>query len=150
MAVFGETIEINAPPEAVWAFLSDANRYHEWVTVTDRMVEVPEEPMGVGTVYREYGGWPVKSESTWRVTEFDPPNRQVHEGRSWPIRFLLSLQLEVIEGGTRLNSRFDIHYVTIMWAMGMFLYAPFVRGKLRSIMRETTANIKRLVEAEQG
>ena len=75
--------EVAASPEKIWAFICDANRYPEWVVPTDRMLEVPDEAMGVGYVYKEHGGVPpFKADSEWRVTVFEPhrrPARHQHD-----------------------------------------------------------------------
>jgi uncharacterized protein YndB with AHSA1/START domain len=55
--------EVKAPPEQVWALISDAKRFPEWIEFTDRIVEAPEGEMQVDTTWREYGGVPLfKSE----------------------------------------------------------------------------------------
>ena len=76
MAEVTASIDIKAPPEAIWALMCDPNRYPELAEPTDRMVSVPDDGFGVGYAYQEYGGIPpFKGESTWRVTEFDPMRR---------------------------------------------------------------------------
>jgi len=68
MAQVTASTEIRAAPESVWALMCDVNRYPEVSAATDRMVNVPKEDMGVGYIYREYGGIPpFKSESEWRM-----------------------------------------------------------------------------------
>ena len=60
---------VNASPERVWALISDANRFPEWVEFTDRIVEAPEGTMEIGSAWREYGGIPpFKAETQWRMT----------------------------------------------------------------------------------
>jgi hypothetical protein len=59
----------------------DTSRYPEWVEGTLRMIHT-NGPIRVGATYEELtriaGPW--KSVTRWRVTEWDPPRRQVHQG----------------------------------------------------------------------
>ena len=66
------------------------------------MIDVPDEDMDVGYVYREYGGIPpFKSESEWRITVFEPIRRQVHVGDDGQVTLNLDNVLQPIESGTR-------------------------------------------------
>ena len=72
---------ISAPQEKVWELLSDTSRYAEWVESTLEVVRT-DGVARLGATYDERtriaGPW--KTSTHWRVTEFDPPHRQVHEG----------------------------------------------------------------------
>ena len=69
---------IPAPPERVWEIACDTSRYPEWVENTLRMIRT-DGPARAGATMEELtriaGPW--KSVTRWRVTEFDPPRRQV-------------------------------------------------------------------------
>jgi Polyketide cyclase / dehydrase and lipid transport len=73
---------IPASPERVWEIACDTSRYPEWVENTLRMIRT-DGPARAGATMEELtriaGPW--KSVTRWRVTEFDPPRRQVQEGR---------------------------------------------------------------------
>jgi uncharacterized protein YndB with AHSA1/START domain len=75
---------IPASPERVWEIACDTSRYPEWVENTLRMIRT-DGPARAGATMEELtriaGPW--KSVTRWRVTEFDPPLRQVQEGRAW-------------------------------------------------------------------
>lgn len=45
-------IEISAPPEAVWAFVSDPRRYLEFLSGVTRWEVASDEPTGLGARYR--------------------------------------------------------------------------------------------------
>lgn len=78
---FSASSIIKAPPERVWEIACDTSRYPDWVEGTIRMIHT-DAPTLWGATYEEVtriaGPW--KSVTRWRVTEFDPPRRQVHEG----------------------------------------------------------------------
>ncbi|SFL26784.1 SRPBCC family protein [Geodermatophilus ruber] len=83
-----ETIEVLAPPERVWAALTDWTRQGEWMLLTD--VETVGGPAtGVGGRLAARTGLPWRRGrhlgvlDTMVVTEWDPPRRVViqHTGR---------------------------------------------------------------------
>ena len=73
---------IPAPPDRVWAIACDPSRYPEWVENPLRMSRT-DGPARAGATMEELtriaGPW--KSVTRWRVTEFDPPRRQVQQGQ---------------------------------------------------------------------
>jgi Polyketide cyclase / dehydrase and lipid transport len=72
---------IPAPPDRVWQVACDTSRYPEWVENTLRMTRT-DRPTRPGATYEELSriAGPWKSVTRWRVTEFDPPRRQVQQG----------------------------------------------------------------------
>src|SRR5579859_7437902 len=72
---------IPAPPERVWEIACDTSRYPEWVENTLRMTRT-DGPARPGATMEELtriaGPW--KAVTRWRVTQFDPPRRQVQAG----------------------------------------------------------------------
>jgi hypothetical protein len=75
------TAIIPAPPERVWEIAYGNSRYPELVENTLRMIHV-DGPARLGATMEELtriaGPW--KSVTQWRVTQFDPPRRQVQAG----------------------------------------------------------------------
>ena len=72
---------VPASPERGWEIACDTSRYPEWVENTLRMIHT-DGPTRAGATMEELtriaGPW--KSVTRWRVTEFDPPRRQVVAG----------------------------------------------------------------------
>jgi uncharacterized protein YndB with AHSA1/START domain len=72
---------IPARPERVWEIACDTSRYPEWVENTLRVLRT-DGPARLGASMEELtriaGPW--KSVTRWRVTQFDPPRRQVQQG----------------------------------------------------------------------
>ncbi|NEK59991.1 SRPBCC family protein [Geodermatophilus sabuli] len=83
-----ETVDVDAPPEQVWAALTDWTRQGEWMLLTDVEV-VGGDPRGVGGRMAARTGIPWRRGrhlgvlDTMVVTEWDPPRRVVvqHTGR---------------------------------------------------------------------
>lgn len=140
--------EVAAPPEVVWELLCDPHRFPELVEVTDRMVEVPDEPMSEGYTYREYGGLgPFKSESEWTVTEFEPKHRQVHEGDDGSMAFHLVIELEPTDTGCRIRHVLRIEGRGAMGLLSKVTWPLFMRRMADRAMDQTLQNFKRAAEA---
>ena len=76
------SIHVQGTSEELGRIICNPDCYPEIADPTERMIDVPDDEMGVGYVYKEYGGiCPFIGESEWRVAEFDPVRRQVHV---WP------------------------------------------------------------------
>lgn len=77
------SIEIERPPEDVFAVLTDLDRLPEWATVVAKTRDVSELPLREGCTFRQtirvLGR---ELESDWRVTELDPPRRVAYEARA--------------------------------------------------------------------
>jgi carbon monoxide dehydrogenase subunit G len=76
------SVLIDVPIEKAWELASDTGRYAEWVEATLEVLRT-DGPARLDSTYDErtriLGPW--KSTTRWRVSEFDPPQRQVHEGQ---------------------------------------------------------------------
>lgn len=151
MTVVETSREIEAPPEAVWAFISDLERVPEWVVFTDEMLETSSEEPGVGTEYRELGGpGPIEDESTWRITAFDPPHRQVHEGDLGAMEVRLTMEVEPTARGSRLTHRVDLSVLPRVRPVGWLLEHLVVKHVMRRGLEDSQAQAEAIVEAEAG
>lgn len=147
------TTTIEAPPERVWAFVSDPSRYPEWSVVTEEMTELDRGAVSEGFQYSEIGGLgPMTGESEWTVTEFDPPRRQVHEGDDGTVTTMLTIELEPIEdgGSTRLDQRIELGFPRGYRLLARLVGVLFLRRMATSALEGTVQNAKRIIETEQA
>lgn len=148
---FDARATIDAPPEAVWAFVSDPRRYPEWSVVTERMTEVEDGPVQEGTRYSEIGGLgPFTGVSEWVVTSFDPPRRQVHEGDDGTVLTVLTIEVDPIDGGesTRLHQTIELVFPRGLTLLARLVGWLFLRRMAAAALEETVQNAKRIVETE--
>lgn len=151
MPTLSQHVDIDVPRETLWDFVNDMDRMTDWVTFADELRYVSDEELGEGTVYREYGGvGPISSESEWEITAFEPSERQVHVGDLGIMRPELTMTFEEREGGTRFTQSMDFEAFPRFRPLGLLLEALFIKRALRSGLRETQANLKRMAEAELG
>lgn len=139
---------IEAPPEAVWTLISDIRRGPEWVTVMEELVHLSDEQVKAGTTYREVSKiGPSRSETEWRITTFDPPNVQVHECREPTLKAELTMQVEPDGEGTRFIHQTDFRMMPVFRPIGWIAETLFGKRLMQREMRQTVANVKRMLEA---
>lgn len=142
---------VEAPSEAVWAFVSDPARYPEWSVVTERMTHVDDGPVGVGTEYSEIGGLgPMTGESEWVVTEFDPPRRQVHEGDDGTVQTIMTIEIEPVGDGdsTRVHQTIELVFPPWLRLIARILGWLFLTRMAATAVEETIQNAKQIIESE--
>lgn len=88
---YTSSVTVEAPVERVWELMCDTSRYADWGPMTPEISRT-DGPAQMGSTYEErvpvIGPW--KAVLRWRVTEFEPPRRQVHTGHIWYVRELVS------------------------------------------------------------
>jgi uncharacterized membrane protein len=144
----GASIEISAPAEAVWEYVSDPERYLHFMSGVTRWEVVSDEPRGLGARYRmlfrvgsaEVGGlievieYVECRDVAWTsVTGLDQRGR-------WRLR-------ERVAGRTRVELRlsYGVAGAGLFGSLAERVAAPTVRGHLERTVRQ----LKRQVEQEQ-
>jgi uncharacterized protein YndB with AHSA1/START domain len=144
------SVDVGAPPEAVWDFVSNLRRIPEWIEDTLAMLTVEPEPAQQGTVYRERSRivGPLSQVTTWKISEFDPPRFQRHDGQvPMMAATSVSFALEPSAGATKFRLVFEYTPGNPVSSLGDRL---FLKKSLQSGFQRSLENLKRLVEAEQA
>lgn len=85
-----------APPERVFATVSDGWLLPVWVVGATHIRTVDEEWPAVGSrVHHQLGAWPFLISDSTAVAEADPPHRLVLQGRAYPfgeVRIALTIE----------------------------------------------------------
>jgi uncharacterized protein YndB with AHSA1/START domain len=148
-APISAAVDVAAPPEAVWAVVSDVTRMPEWSPELRRLCVLggAKQPR-VGTRLlginrRGLVAWPTTS----RVTRFEPGRavawKTRESGATW------TYELEATGTGTRLTGRRDLPKFTL----GTTVFGPIIGGaeghdrELADGIRSTLDQIKAAVEA---
>ena len=147
MPIFHTTEYIHAPPQTVWDLVCDLRRGPEYVDVMLDLVYASDDPVRVGTVYRELSQiGPSKSETEWTITELDPPKHLVHVTRASSFAATLTGDLEPQGDGTKLTYRVEYQLMPALRPVGWLLETLFVRRMLDKDFTQTVANLKKLIE----
>jgi carbon monoxide dehydrogenase subunit G len=141
---------IDASPRAVWDLTTDFRRIPELAPDTAVDVSyVSEGEVGVDTVFRETDRLgPMRSETEWRVTEFDPPHRHVHVGSMGPMKIVVTTEIEPTGQGSLLRHTLDTHMRPFLRPLGLLAERMFLRRQLESTLNSTHTNVKRILEGE--
>ena len=137
MAEVVTSIEIAAPPEAVWDVIMDPERLDEWVTIHRRLED--HSPTSMKQVLCLRG---VSFNVDWKLTTDDRPHRAVWKGKG-PARSRAETEytLEAIDGGTRFGYRND--FKAPLGPLGAVASKALVGGVPE---REANASLQRLKE----
>lgn len=143
MARYEHSVVIERPIEEVWAFVTDPANNAMWQTTIVETRTGSNRPLDVGSKVaevRQFLGRRV--ESTWEVTQHEPPTRSAIKTSSGPVPFTGRYALDSIDGGTRFTMAVEAE------AHGFFRLAEPVFGRI--VKREMKANcghLKDLLEA---
>ncbi len=141
---------IAAPPANVWAFISDVQRYPEWIVGTEKILSVSTQKIGAGTEYGEVTKiGRSTSESTWLITAFDAPHSQTHISRSATLDGALTMIVEPERSGTQITHMVEASLLPRMRLLGWPL-ERLMRRQLVDSMRQTFRQAKRIIELEYG
>ena len=99
------SVDVDAPPEAVYELVMDPNRLGDWVSIHDRLVEAPDGELDKDSELAQclkVAGQ--RFTVRWRVTKDDRPRHVVWEGRG-PLRTRarVTYGFAARDGGTRFS-----------------------------------------------
>lgn len=140
----------NAPPELAFELMADYERYPEWVAIVGEATLVKGNRIETGAEYEEVSPLgPFRSTSHWRVTEFDPPRRQVHLGQLpfGPVELTIETRPDG-DRGTILDHTVELPAFPRFRPLGWLLERLVLVRTFGSDMEESLATFAEIVEAE--
>ncbi|MGW6688136.1 SRPBCC family protein [Streptomyces sp. NPDC054961] len=145
MSAIRKTIDIDRPPEDVYAYVTDPTHLPEWQDSALSAVPMGDLPVHIGSrviVTRRIGRRriPTKME----VTELDPPRSWHFHGVEGPVRPDVRGTIEPLDGGTR--SRVTLAVDFEGHGMGRALVPLLVRPMVRKEMPRGEEKLKHLLE----
>ena len=106
MAVLRNTIDVEVPPEVVFAELSDLRNEMRWSPKMRSVELLTGEPIGVGSQLRaQWAGSPVNKVV---VTSFESPRRWVTEYRSWMLFVEVTMEITPTPAGSHVASTWKL------------------------------------------
>lgn len=133
---------IARPPANVHAFLSDFDRYPEWIPFTKKVTSVDRRPGVVGTVYTERG---TGGRSRWEVVAHEPAAREVHEGDVGIAKVRIEMTMKPDGAGTAYQHVIDYRMTipVLGWVIDKLVLGRQMRKGTETIVR----NLKRILES---
>ena len=141
MAPLVSTIEIERPPDEVFAFVTDPLRFPRWQrdVVSVRMLDGAR----FATV-RRIGG--TERAMTQQITDDDPPRFWAATGVDGPIRPRATVTVEPVDGGTRSRVTFTLDFEG--HGVGVPL-VPMVRRLAQRGAPTSYRNLNRLLDGQR-
>jgi carbon monoxide dehydrogenase subunit G len=146
MSSVNASIEIAAPPEAVWDVVMDPARLGDWVTIHRRLLKAPSGPPRAGdemeqTICIRGANFRV----SWELAECDAPRRAVWTGRG-PARSRARTEyrLSSRDGGTRFD--YANEFKAPLGPLGALASRALVGGVPEREAKRTLARLKELLE----
>ena len=138
MAPIVSSIEIDRPPDEVFAYATDPARFAEW---QKDVVRVHVESASRFVTTRRIGG--SERTMTQEVTESAAPRRWAARGVDGPVRPNAGITVEPLDGGTRSRVTFALDFEG--HGIGVPL-VPMVRRMAAKSAPMSYQNLKRLLE----
>ena len=138
-----EHIQIDRPPEEVWAVVADPTTHTAWRPALVEFRQVSEGPLEVGSRIHEKIRWRGREiEIDDVVTALDPPRRLGIRGGWKPADFELEFLLAPEDGGTLATFDWSFFPKTVL----MRIATPFLGRTLRGSTKDELAGLKKYVE----
>ena len=148
MAPLTSIIEIACPQAEVFSYVTDPSTFGEWQAgVVGGSIE-GEKPTAVGskcTTTRRVGG--AEREATSELTKLDPPASWAVRGIDGPIRAIVNVTVEPLNGGAQ--SRVTIELDFEGHGLGKLLVPLVVRRQARTEMPANLRRLKQRLESSQ-
>mgnify|MGYP001812326232 FL=1 len=141
------SVIIDCPQSDVFAFVSDVSNMPAWVSGVTRARMLSDE-MHEGALFTcEYTRNWRGADIELRVFTFDPPNTLGTEMARGPFSFEGRLELEAVEGGTRVTNYIVADPDSLSTRFAAMVFGPFTRSSMR---KRLTRELEALAAAVKG
>ena len=138
---FTNTITIDRPPAAVFAYLADLENLPRWNYAISETRKTSDGPVGVGSRYRQTRTLPTRSEEAFEVTEFEPDRRLSIRGALGPFHSEATYLLAPTDDGTVLTNAMNLRP-----SGALRLVAPLAASRIKSAVAANLEALKQILE----
>jgi uncharacterized protein YndB with AHSA1/START domain len=143
MIQFDASIQIDRPPEQVFAFVADENNMARWHSAVQSVRQTSPGPTGVGATYHMVRHLPQgRVENSYEITAYQPDEALTIETTSGPTPFRYRYRFEPVATGTELSLAAEVKVSGLA-----SLAAPLLRRGIKSGVEANFATLKQLLEA---
>jgi uncharacterized protein YndB with AHSA1/START domain len=146
MAPLVHSVEIDRSPEDVFAYVTDASRFHEWqeaVVSASHQGSGPVQPGARISLTRRVGRG--TQTMTSELTEYTPPRSYAFQVIDGPVRAFGNGRFDPLDDGAR--TRFTLELDFEGHGIGKVLVPLFVRREAAKELPQSHANLKRRLES---
>jgi uncharacterized protein YndB with AHSA1/START domain len=144
MGTFENTVIIERPVGAVFAFLAAFENVPTWNHAIETTTKTSPGPVGVGTTYLQTRSEPTRSEEGFEVTAFEPVSRLTIDGKIGPFHTRSSYVLTPVGNATKLTNHVDLAPSSRL----LGLAAPLAVPKVKAAVSENLEKLKQILETE--
>ncbi len=137
---FSSSVEIDAPPEKVWALVNELEQWPQWIPSIKKIEKLSEGALGEGSQIRITAKSIITVRLLMTITEFVPGRHAVMQGKVLGTRMTRYYAFEPVNGGTRLTAGGEVSG----------LLAFLVRRGGQALSDEIVQAAKRKIEGEHG
>jgi uncharacterized protein YndB with AHSA1/START domain len=149
MSPLSTTVEVDRPPEDVFAYVTNPSCFVEWQRGVLSGHLDGDGPHRVGDrclTTRKIGG--SERSSTSEITHIDPPNTWGVRGIDGPIRAIVDVTVSPLQDGRRSRVQIDLDFTGR--GIGKLLVPLFVRPSARKEMPENLNRLKQCLETKEN
>jgi uncharacterized protein YndB with AHSA1/START domain len=139
---FTNTITIDRPPAAVFAFLARFENLPRWNYAIGETRQVSPGPVGVGSRYVQTRTLPTRSEETFEVTAYEPDRTLAVRGTFGPFPGEVTYLLEPAGWGTTLINTMDLAPTGLMGVL-----APLATSRVKAAVAANLGRLKQILES---
>ncbi len=137
------TIQINAPPERVWAVMKDVERWPEWTESMKSVERLDTGEFGLGTKAKlKIRRSP--NANVWTVTEFTPNRSFTWETNSGGVKGVATHVIVPDGNGSKVTLTVDLSGIVAT------LFGPIIAGQSRKNVDMEAEGLKRRSEADSA
>jgi len=136
---FSSSVEIDAPPEKVWALVNELEEWPQWIPSIKKIEKLSEGTLGVGSQIRVTAKSTITIKLLMTITEFVPGQRAVMQGKVLGTKMTRYYTFEPVNHRTRLTAGGEVSG----------LLACLVRRGGQALSEEIVQAAKRKIEGER-
>jgi uncharacterized protein YndB with AHSA1/START domain len=133
---FSASIQIDAPRERVYEYVSDMTRHHQWAANTIRL---EKDGDGFRSYGRQLGN---ENRNILSIVEQTPPTRFAFESTGREGRFRHVFEIEGAAGKSRLTKRFVVLHTAPPLRLLGFLFGIIGRRNMRGDVKRIKARLE--------
>ena len=136
---FSSTVEVDAPPEKVWALVNDLEEWPQWIPSIKKIEKLSEGALGIGSQIRVTAKSAITVKLLMTITEFVPGQHAVMRGKVLGTDLIRYYTFEPVDQRTRLTAGGEVSG----------LLAFLVRRGGQALSEEIVQAAKRKIKGER-